>query len=136
MILNEVYDDILDRLNTYNLNEGAVDNATKCPKILLELYAKIRSQIKKQLPNCKACIVSNDQQYTNVFVVLITLDRKYDKNEINKFKDDALSIINPIINEYNRNNSFFKAGFSRSSSPFFNKSKFINLRFTYTIKVL
>ena len=38
--------------------------------------------------------------------------------------------------EYNRNNSFFKAGFSRSSTPFFNKSKFINLRFTYTIKVL
>ena len=106
MILNETYDDIIERLNRYGLNEGA-GNVSKAPKILLQLYGKIRSEIKKQLPNCKACIVSNDSQYTNVFVVLITLDRKYDKNEINKFKDDALSIINPIINEYNRNNSFF-----------------------------
>ena len=135
MILNEVYDDILDRLNTYNLNEGAVGNATKGPKILLELYDKIRSEIKKQLPNCKNCIVSNDSQYSNVFVVLITLDRKYDKNDINKYKGDALSIINPIINEYNRNNSFFKAGFSRSIGPFFNKSRFINLRFAYNLKI-
>ena len=120
MILNETYDDIIERLNRYGLNEG-VGNVSKAPKILLQLYGKIRSEIKKQLPNCKSCIVYDDVNYTNVFVVFITLNHKYDKNE---------------INEYNRNNSFFKAGFSRSSSPFFNKSKFINLRFTYTIKVL
>ena len=135
MILNETYDDIIERLNRYGLNEG-VGNVSKAPKILLQLYDKIRSEIKKQLPNCKSCIVYDDVNYTNVFVVFITLNHKYDKNEINEYKGDALSIINPIINEYNRNNSFFKAGFSRSSSPFFNKSKFINLRFTYTIKVL
>ena len=37
--------------------------------------------------------------------------------------------------EYNRNNSFFKAGFSRSIGPFFNKSRFINLRFAYNLKI-
>ena len=100
MILNETYDDIIERLNRYGLNEG-VGNVSKAPKILLQLYDKIRSEIKKQLPNCKSCIVYDDVNYTNVFVVFITLNHKYDKNEINEYKGDALSIINPIINEYN-----------------------------------
>lgn len=30
---------------------------------------------------------------------------------------------------------FFKAGFSRSIGPFFNKSRFINLRFAYNLKI-
>ena len=96
MILNETYDDIIERLNRYGLNEG-VGNVSKAPKILLQLYGKIRSEIKKQLPNCKSCIVYDDVNYTNVFVVFITLNHKYDQNEINEYKGDDLSIINPII---------------------------------------
>jgi hypothetical protein len=133
MILNETYDDILERLNMYSLNEGYIEDASKT---LLGVYGKIRSEIKKQLPNCKNCIVSNDSQYTNVFVVLIILDHNYNKNEINKYKGEALSIINPIIDKYNKGNFLFKAQFSKSVGPFFNKSKFINLRFTYSLKVL
>lgn len=67
MILNETYDDILDRLNNYSLNEGAVGNATKGPKILLELYAlKLDQKLKNNYQIVKIVLLAmihNIQMY-------------------------------------------------------------------------
>ena len=137
MILNETYNEILSRLNTYSLNEGFIGDAIEANKLVSECMKAIESKIVENINDCKRCSVGVDTNYTNVFIVSITLSNKYDKGILEKYKRAALNIIYPIITEYNNRFKKFRKSlqynirFSRSVDSLFSKSNHVNLRYVY-----
>ena len=106
MILNETYDEILNKLDNYSLNESLfgqvkdqIKNQLQVSKILYQCYSKIQYEITNKIENCLSCLVGDDGQIANTFDVTITFDDLYDKKIDGAFVSSA--IINPIINEYN-----------------------------------
>ena len=53
MILNETYDEILSRLNTYSLNEGFFGEAIEANKLVSECMKAIESKIVENIHDCK-----------------------------------------------------------------------------------
>lgn len=137
MILNETYDEILSRLNSYSLNEGFIGDVMEANKLVSECMKAIESKIVEKINDCKRCSVGIDTNYTNVFIVSITLSNKYDKGILEKYKRVALNIIYPIITEYNNKFKKFRKllqyniRFSRSVDSLFSKSNHVNLRYVY-----
>ena len=78
MILNETYDEILSRLNSYSLNEGFFGEAIEANKLVSECMKEIELKIVEKINDCKRCLVGIDTNYTNVFIVSITLNNKYE----------------------------------------------------------
>lgn len=108
MILNETYDEILERLDRYSLNESLfgqvkdqIKNQLQVSKILYQCYSKIQYEITNKIENCLSCLVGDDGQIANTFDVTITFDDLYDKKFIAENEKKAKAIINHIINEYN-----------------------------------
>ena len=137
MILNETYDEILSRLNSYSLNEGFFGEAIEANKLVSECMKVIESKIVENINDCKRCLVGIDTNYANVFIVSITLNNKYAKSIIEKYQKVALNIIYPIITEYNNKFKKFRKSlqynirFSRSVDSLFSKSNHVNLRYVY-----
>lgn len=108
MGINETYDEILNKLDNYSLNESLfgqvkdqLKNQLQVSKILYQCYSKIQYEITNKIENCLSCLVSDDGQISNTFDVTITFDDLYDKKFIAENEKKAKAIINPIINEYN-----------------------------------
>lgn len=137
MILNETYDEILNKLDNYSLNEGFIGDVMEANKLLSECMKEIESKIVEKINDCKRCLVGIDTNYRNVFIVSITLNNKYDKGIIEKYKRVALNIIYPIITEYNNKFKKFRkllqcnTRFSRSVDSLFSKTNNVNLRYVY-----
>ena len=69
MILNETYDEILNKLDSYSLNESLfgqvkdqIKNQLQVSKILYQCYSKIQYEITNKIENCLSCLVGDDGQ--------------------------------------------------------------------------
>ena len=139
MILNETYDEILERLDKYSINEGwfadAIKDTLSSSKIFAQFFSKIQYEITNKIENCLRCLVYEDQQIANTIDVQIVFDNLYDKKFITEASKKAKIIINPIVNEYNSkfkesNNKYF-IKFKKEIKHLSIKSNTIILQYSY-----
>ena len=100
MILNETYDEILNKLDTYSLNEGFMDNLKAINrnwKIVQEFMKQVESELPGKIPDCKKVKISHNSSFKNVIDFEMFFNSKYERAELEKFLNKAVPIVNSMV---------------------------------------
>ena len=141
MILNETYDEILNKLDTYSLNEGFMDNLKAINrnwKIVQEFMKQVASELPGKIPDCKKVKISHNSSFKNVIDFEMFFNSKYERAELEKFLNKAVPIVNSMANQYNSrlepSKPKYKIEFWKSYQQLFPRSKSVGFAYVYYLE--
>ena len=141
MILNENNEEIMNKVETYSLNEGFMDNLKAINrnwKIVQEFMKQVESELPGKIPDCKKVKISQSSSFKNVIDFEMFFNSKYERAELEKFLNKAVPIVNSMANQYNSrlepSKPKYKIEFLKPYQMLFPRSKSVGFAYVYYVE--